>query len=59
VKPCAGLFSVVMLTAGCANLPYNTAGQIPGTANPGTDPGGRKAGDTRTSPTIRRIRRRP
>jgi hypothetical protein len=31
--------ALVTLAANCANLPYNTPGQIPGTSNPGTDPG--------------------
>jgi hypothetical protein len=32
--------SLVMLAAGCANIPYSTpAGRIPGTSAPGSDPG--------------------
>jgi hypothetical protein len=33
------LLAVLILTASCSNLPYSTPGQIPGTANPGTQPG--------------------
>lgn len=31
--------SLVLLAASCANVPYNTTGQIPGTSSPGTEPG--------------------
>jgi hypothetical protein len=31
--------TLVMLAAGCANVPYNTPGQIPGTSSPGSEPG--------------------
>jgi hypothetical protein len=42
MTPASGrLLTLVVLAAGCANLPYQTpAGQIPGTSNPGTQRGG-------------------
>ena len=34
------LVPLLLLVAGCASVPYSTAGQIPGTSVPGVEPGG-------------------